>query len=183
MSKKRTPLQELKPHHRIAVGMKLTGTKHADIAESLNTSKSVVDRWMADPLVREEIERQTESAVTTLHEKIASGVAVAVDVLKQMALAPGLDQQLSSDARLNALDKLTRMSPETHPEAHTPQSSALPGGNTTVLNVLGQMDEAQQAQVARNAARKLLEVEEAAKRGEIPSGPTVEGNGKPKESE
>lgn len=147
-------LQKLAPHHRIAVSLKLTGQSHKDIAESLNTSKAVVDRWMKDELVKAEIERQTELAVTTIHQKIAGGIEAAIDGLTRIVSAP-LESVPGPDARVNAADKLLRLSKETHPDQHAPQQPN--AGIVNVTNLMGNMSPEERTEFARRAAKKLLE--------------------------
>lgn len=138
---KRPTLQKLAPHHRLACAIKLTGQTHAKIAASLNTSKEVVDNWFKDPLVKEELERQTQESIATIQQKLAAGATAAIDVATRRVQAGQVDEApIDEHHRIELMNMLLDRNPETRLPTETNGQGALPGGQgglTQLLMIVG----------------------------------------------
>lgn len=179
-------LQNLSHRHRMAVALKLDGMKHAKIAEELGTTRNVVDGWMKDPLVKEEMERQSANIIERINGKRLAAVNAALEVSIARIQAPGVVGAATDNPELVQYDELpidegarrtlllrlldldsATMDPK-HSESPGNGSRGLgdgmgEGGVTNVMTIIGGMTPEQVAEAQRRAQDQAEAIEATAR--------------------
>lgn len=162
-------LKKLAPRHKHAVSLRIGGDTNRQIAAKLDCAKVVVDRWFQDPLVKDELERQSDRLTQTILDRRAEVAVRALDAMALRIQAPaenqrntdeGLDETPISDAaRLRLIERAleleddTKSAPEGGPAAIGPG----PGGSTNVLALMSSLSPEQIREAGRLAAKELAD--------------------------